>query len=136
MTFRFKKNYISCYSSKISKTFLTLINIFFLLLSLDLKTPQPDLTVIKNVHFLSRQIVVPHIDFPTGYLPVYQSYIYQVLWILTLYCGTHNWLCVQKMLNHGLNHWFFLSLFKLISCPIHWIVKTESPKRVIAILYH
>ena len=29
------------------------------------------------------------------------------------YCGTHNWLCVQKMLNH----WFFLSLFKLISCP-------------------
>ena len=31
-------------------------------------------------------------------------------------------LCVQKMLNHGLNHGFFLSLFKLISCPRHWIV--------------
>ena len=31
--------------------------------------------------------------------------------------------CVcSKMLNHGLNHGFFLSLFKLISCPIHWIV--------------
>ena len=26
----------------------------------------------------------------------------------TLYCGTHNWLCVQKMLNHGWNHGFFL----------------------------
>ena len=26
------------------------------------------------------------------------------------------------MLNHGLNHGFSLSFFKLISCPIHWIV--------------
>ena len=51
-----------------------------------------------------------------------QSYIYQVLQTLTLYCGTYNWLCVHKMLNHGLNHGVFLSLFKLISCPIHWIV--------------
>ena len=25
----------------------------------------------------------------------------------------------SKMLNHGLNHWLFLSLFKLIPCPIH-----------------
>ena len=33
-----------------------------------------------------------------------------------------NQLCVQKILNHGLNHGFFLSLFKLIPCPIHWIV--------------
>ena len=41
---------------------------------------------------------------------------------MTLYCGTHNWLCEQKMLNHGLNHGLFLSLFKLIPCPIHWIV--------------
>ena len=41
---------------------------------------------------------------------------------MTLYCGTHNWLCVQKMLNHGLNHGFFLLLFKLLSGPIHWIV--------------
>ena len=32
------------------------------------------------------------------------------------------WLCMQKMLNHGLNHGFFLLLFKLISCPIHWIL--------------
>ena len=31
-------------------------------------------------------------------------------------------MCVQKMLNHGLNHGLFLSLFKLIPCPIHWIV--------------
>ena len=28
----------------------------------------------------------------------------------------------SKMLNHGLNHGFFLSLFQLISCPINWIV--------------
>ena len=34
----------------------------------------------------------------------------------------HNWLCVLKMLNHGLNHGFFLSLFKLITYPIHWFV--------------
>ena len=28
--------------------------------------------------------------------------------------------CVcSKMLNHGLNHEFFVSLFKLIPCPIH-----------------
>ena len=26
------------------------------------------------------------------------------------------------MLNHGLNHGFFLLLFKQISCPIHWNV--------------
>ena len=31
--------------------------------------------------------------------------------------------CVcSKMLNQGLNHGLFLSLFKLIPCPIHWIV--------------
>ena len=31
--------------------------------------------------------------------------------------------CVcSKMLNHGSNHGLFLSLFKLIPCPIHWIV--------------
>ena len=41
---------------------------------------------------------------------------------MSLYCGTHMWMCVQKMLNHGLNHGFFLLLFKLLSCPIHWIV--------------
>ena len=28
----------------------------------------------------------------------------------------------SKMLNHGWNHGTFLSLFKLIPCPIHWIV--------------
>ena len=28
----------------------------------------------------------------------------------------------SKMLNHGLNHGLFLSLFKLTPCPIHWIV--------------
>ena len=39
------------------------------------------------------------------------------------YTVAHTLDCVcSKMLNHGLNHGFFLSLFKLISCPIHWIV--------------
>ena len=51
-----------------------------------------------------------------------QSYIYHVLQTLTLYCGTHNWMCVHKMLNHGLNHGFFDSLFKLIHCHKHWNV--------------
>ena len=50
-----------------------------------------------------------------------QSYIFQVLQTLTLYCGIHNWLR-SKMLNHGLSHGLFLSLFKLIPCSIHWIV--------------
>ena len=31
--------------------------------------------------------------------------------------------CVRcKILNHGLNNGLFLSIFKLIPCPIHWIV--------------
>jgi hypothetical protein len=28
----------------------------------------------------------------------------------------------NEMLNHGLNHGLFISLLKLIPCPIHWIV--------------
>ena len=28
----------------------------------------------------------------------------------------------SKMLNRGLSHAFFLSLFKLVPCPIYWIV--------------
>ena len=43
----------------------------------------------------------------------YQSYIHQVFQTLTLYCGTHNWLCVQKMLNHGINHGFLISFSSL-----------------------
>ena len=39
------------------------------------------------------------------------------------YAVAHTMDCVcSKMFNHGLNHGLFLSLFKLISCPIHWIV--------------
>ena len=49
----------------------------------------------------------------------FQSYRDQVLQTLTIYCGTPNWLCVHKMLNNGLNHGLFISLFKLIPCPIH-----------------
>ena len=41
---------------------------------------------------------------------------------MTLYCDTHNWMCVQKMLNHGLDHGLFISLFKRILCHIHWIL--------------
>ena len=42
---------------------------------------------------------------------------------IDLYTVAHTIDCVcSKMLNHGLNHGFFLSLFKLIPCPIHWIV--------------
>ena len=40
-----------------------------------------------------------------------------------LYTVAHTIDCVySKMLNHGLNHGFFLSRFKLIPCPIHWTV--------------
>ena len=39
------------------------------------------------------------------------------------YTVAHTIDCVcRKMLNHGLNHAIFLSLFMLIPCPIHWIV--------------
>ena len=39
------------------------------------------------------------------------------------YTVAHTFDCVcNKMLNHGLNHGFFLSLFKLIPSPIHCIV--------------
>ena len=39
------------------------------------------------------------------------------------YTVAHTIYCVcSKILNHGLNHGFFLSLFKLISCPIHYII--------------
>jgi hypothetical protein len=39
------------------------------------------------------------------------------------YTVAHTIDCVySKMLNHGWNHGLFLSLFKLIPCPIHWIV--------------
>ena len=39
------------------------------------------------------------------------------------YTVAHTIDCVcNKMLNHGLKHGSFLSLFKLIPCPIHWIV--------------
>ena len=38
------------------------------------------------------------------------------------YTVAHTIACVcSKMLNHGWNHGLFLSLFKLIPCPIHWI---------------
>ena len=43
--------------------------------------------------------------------------------------------CVcSKMLNHGLNHGLFLSLFKLIPCPIHWIVCVSLFKWVVAVV--
>ena len=39
------------------------------------------------------------------------------------YTVAHTINCVfSKMLNHGLNFGLFLSIFKLIPCPIHWIV--------------
>ena len=39
------------------------------------------------------------------------------------YTVAHTIDCVcNKMVNHGLNHELFLSLFKLITCPIYWIV--------------
>ena len=34
----------------------------------------------------------------------------------------HTFECVCSKINHGLNHGLFISLLKLINCPIHWIV--------------
>ena len=40
--------------------------------------------------------------------------------------------CVwSKMLNRGLNHGSFLSLFKLIPCPIHWTVYVLAYSNII-----
>ena len=38
------------------------------------------------------------------------------------YTVTHTFECVCSKINHGLNHGLFISLLKLILCPIHWIV--------------
>ena len=38
------------------------------------------------------------------------------------YTVAHTIDCVYRILNHGFNRGFFLSLFKLIHCPINWIV--------------
>ena len=37
------------------------------------------------------------------------------------YTVVHTIDCVCRKINHGLNHGLFISLFKLISCHIHWI---------------
>ena len=38
------------------------------------------------------------------------------------YTVAHTFECVCSKINHGLNHGLFISLLKLILCPIHWIV--------------
>ena len=38
------------------------------------------------------------------------------------YTVAHTIECVCSKINHGLNHGLFISLLKLINCPIHWIV--------------
>ena len=38
------------------------------------------------------------------------------------YTAAHTIECVCSKINHGLNHGLFISLLKLINCPIHWIV--------------
>ena len=45
---------------------------------------------------------------------------YSKHWLYTV-ANTIDCVC-SKMLNHGLNHGLFISLFKLVPCPIHWIV--------------
>ena len=38
------------------------------------------------------------------------------------YTVAHTFDCVCSKINHGLNHGLFISLLKLILCPINWIV--------------
>ena len=45
---------------------------------------------------------------------------YSKHWPYTM-AHTIDCVCI-KMLNHGLNHGLFISLFKLIPCPMHWII--------------
>ena len=102
----------------------------FFLLSLDLKTLQADLTVIKNVHFLSRQILVPHIDFPTGYLPVYLSLVlalsdfpeWNLLFVLfSLEYGESNLfheVCISKNSTHMKE--------KYLDCSENMTLKTKT----------
>ena len=45
---------------------------------------------------------------------------YSKHWLSTV-ANTIDCVC-SKMLNNGLNHGLFLSLLKLVPCPIHWIV--------------
>ena len=69
----------------------------------------------KMEHFcMSKQGKVK--DYPKLYIPSTYSkhWLYTVAYTIDCVCS--------KMLNHGLNHGLFLSLFKLIPCPIHWIV--------------
>ena len=52
-----------------------------------------------------------------------QSYISQVLWVPTIYCGTHNWTidCVcSKILNNGLNDGLLFSLTKFFGWNKHF----------------
>ena len=47
------------------------------------------------------------------------------------YTVAHTIGCVcSKMLNHGLNHGLFLSLFKLTPCIIHWFVYVLAYRKV------
>ena len=46
---------------------------------------------------------------------------YSKRWPYTAVAHTIDCVC-SKILNHGLNHGLFISLFKLTPCPIHWIV--------------
>ena len=51
-----------------------------------------------------------------------QSYITQVSTLNFDLILWHTQLIMSKMLNHGWNHGLFISLFKLIPCPMHWII--------------
>ena len=74
--------------------------------------PSPDFSRVLSEKFLGQ--ILP--SFFSGWQP--KLHIPSTLNIDLQLWHTH-WLCEQKMLNHSINHWFFLSLFKLISCPIH-----------------
>ena len=69
---------------------------------------------LRQFHFY---IVVQVIEFSREGSKLY---IPSTLNIALLQWHTH--LNVCSKINHGLNHGLFISLLKLINCPIHWIV--------------
>ena len=70
--------------------------------------------IFNNLVFLFFFLLLDKIIYPK----------YSKHWPYTV-AHTIDFMC-SKMLDHGWNHGFFLSLFKLISFPIHWIVYVLS----------
>ena len=79
----------------------------------------PTINWLKTcVSFRSCPLVRSRFEFQVGHKFIHpkkysKHWPYSVAYTIDCVCS--------RMLNDGLNHGLFLSLFKLIPCPIHWI---------------